>query len=81
MRRKGKREQEPVLVGRKAGAALRTWIEVRGEEPGLLFTRLDRARERGSLAGLSGEAIRRLVSTRARRGWRQAHRQATRPPT
>ncbi len=65
-RRKGKREREPVLVGKKAGEALRAWLEFRGDEPGPLFTRMDRARDRGVVAGLSGEAIRRLVSSRAR---------------
>ena len=65
-RRKGKREREPVLVGKKAGEALRSWLDVRGTEPGPLFTRLDRARNQGVVAGISGEAIRRLVSSRAR---------------
>ena len=39
---------------------------LRGEEPGPLFTRMDRARDRGTLAGISGEAVRQMVSSRAR---------------
>ena len=65
-RRKGKREREPVLVGRKTGAALAGWIQVRGEEPGPLFYRLDRARGGEPVEALSGEAVRRMVASRAR---------------
>lgn len=65
-RRKGRREREPVLVGRRAGDALRTWLALRDTGGGPLFTRLDQGQERGAALPLSGEAVRRLVARRAR---------------
>lgn len=63
-KRKGSRERQLVLISDRSAAALRRWLEVRGDGPGPLFVRLDRAR--GAHAGaLSGESVRKLLRTRA----------------
>lgn len=48
---KGRRQKEPLTVASPTAAALRAWIEVRGSEPGPLFTNLDRAHRRQRISG------------------------------
>lgn len=63
-KRKGKREREPVLIGKRAGDALAAWVQVRGPEPGPLLFRLDRARG-GARTPLTGDAVRIMLRARA----------------
>lgn len=59
---KGKTEPEPLSLGSEpARNALRAWVEARGNEPGPLFCRLDRAAGDGDLQRLSGDAVCRMV--------------------
>lgn len=60
-RRKGARTRQPLAVSERTAAAIVAWLAVRGDEPGALFHRLDRA---GDRSPLSGEAVRQLL-----RGW------------
>lgn len=57
---KGQDEKERVTLPEPVGRALAGWVELRGREPGALFTSLDRARK-GS-GRISGEGIRVLVA-------------------
>ena len=63
-KRKGHTERQAVLISARCADALRRWIDVRGSQPGPLFTRLDRAR--GVVASaITGEALRRMLLARA----------------
>jgi integrase/recombinase XerC len=55
---KGHTERSSCTVPPRAMAALVAWIQVRGDWPGPLFTRLDRA----STSRLSGESIRLIIA-------------------
>lgn len=57
-RRKGKRERSRVTVTAGTVEAIRRWLQVRGDAPGWLFHRTDRA---DVSTALSGESIRRLL--------------------
>lgn len=57
---KGSTEREWLTLAAVTSAALASWIEVRGHQPGALFTNLDRARK-GS-GRITGEAIRALLA-------------------
>lgn len=63
VRRKGRRELTRLSIGPKAEAALRAWLAARGDAPGAVFQRLDRAGKGGRL---SGEAVRLLLIARAK---------------
>jgi integrase/recombinase XerC len=59
---KGRRETEVLSVASApARDALREWIQARGNEPGPLFIRLDRAADDTALQRLSGDAVCRMV--------------------
>jgi integrase/recombinase XerC len=58
---KGKTEKSPMTVNNKTTLALAEWIRVRGDEPGPLFHRLDRARGDGPPGRLDGDSIAALV--------------------
>jgi len=59
---KGKREPEFLsLTSAPARDALREWIEARGNEPGPLFIRLDRAADGEHLERLTGDSVCRMV--------------------
>jgi integrase/recombinase XerC len=66
---KGKREKETLSIGSlPAKEALRDWIEARGDEPGPLFCRLDRAADPAAgLQRLSGDAVCLMVRRLSRR--------------
>jgi integrase/recombinase XerC len=57
---KGQSEKIKVTLNLAARAALAEWLLLRGDEPGPLFSRLDRARE-GGCTRLTGASIWRLV--------------------
>lgn len=63
---KGHRERRRVVVGPKAAASLRAWIESRGDWAGPLFVRVKGAGEPSTMGPLSGESVRLLVASRAR---------------
>jgi integrase/recombinase XerC len=64
---KGRRDKETLSLGSKpARDALAAWIVVRGDEPGPLFTRLDRA-SNGQLERLTGDSVCRMVRRLSRR--------------
>lgn len=59
---KGKREKSRLTLPAPTRTALREWVEVRGEGPGPLFLRLDRARgEGGSDNRLTGDGVAAIV--------------------
>jgi integrase len=62
-RRKGKRERSRVSVTAGTVEAIRRWLAVRGEAPGWLFVRTDRADDS---VPLSGESVRRLLRSWAK---------------
>jgi integrase/recombinase XerC len=66
----GKGQREPQLLSltsESARDALRQWIEARGNEPGPLFCRLDRAANSEPLERLTGDAVCRIVRKLSRR--------------
>lgn len=63
-RRKGHRERSAVTVGKGTVEALRRWLDRRGTEAGWLFFRTDRD---DRTRPLSGDGIRRLLASWARR--------------
>lgn len=63
-RRKGARTRQPLIVSERTAAAIVAWLAVRGDAPGALFHRLDRADHRDHL---TGESIRHILKTRAKR--------------
>jgi integrase len=62
-RRKGKRERSRVTITAGTVDAIRRWLAVRGEAPGWLFVRTDRADDSVPLAG---ESVRRLLRSWAK---------------
>ena len=64
--RKGKKEREPMLLGRLAAASLRAWLQVRGTDDAAapVFVRTRAAGEKPTR--LCGDAIRRMLATRAK---------------
>ena len=64
--RKAKRERTRLFLGPRGAASLHVWLDVRGDDPGPMFVRLDRARPRDRPARLTGEAVRRMLAKRAR---------------
>jgi integrase len=58
---------QDVYVGPQCMETIAAWLEVRGQEPGPLFIRLDKARDRDALEPLRGEAVGRMVGRRAQR--------------
>ncbi len=74
---KGKREKETLSIGSlPAIEALRDWIEARGNEPGPLFCRLDRAASGDGLQRLSGDAVCLMVRRLSRRAGFEKDREA-----
>ena len=57
-RRKGFKTRQPLLVSARTAEALTAWLQIRGDEPGYLFHRLDRAEHRDQMAG---ESMRHLL--------------------
>jgi integrase len=62
---KGKREPEWLTVSDRAAAAVRAWVAVRGDWPGPLFVRCDRASK--APERLDGHGVNELVKALARR--------------
>lgn len=60
VRGKGSSQKRPLSLPTPTAAALRDWLEVRGAEPGPLFTNLDRA---GKGSRLTGRSLCRIVAT------------------
>jgi site-specific recombinase XerD len=58
-------KQRLVPLSRSAGPFLAAWLELRGEAPGPLFCRIDRAGNLKVGGTLTGEAIRQLLARRA----------------
>lgn len=58
---KGKTDKVPKTVNTVTAAAIDRWIAARGQEPGALFTRLDRARDRTALQRITKSAVEKLV--------------------
>ncbi len=65
VRGKGKHGRVPVTLPEPTVAALRSWIEVRGAEPGPLFVGMSRGRPGGRLTGTSVARIIRQLGERA----------------
>jgi integrase/recombinase XerC len=64
---KGKGEKAPISLNHPTAAALSRWVDARRLAPGPLFVRLDRARPKGQLARLDGDAILELVAALGRK--------------
>lgn len=60
VRRKGYADRVPMTIGSLTAAALRRWIETRGNQDGPLFTNFDRARK-SDRQRLTGTSINRIV--------------------
>ncbi len=58
-------KQRLVPLSRSVGPFLAAWLELRGEAPGPLFCRIDRAGNLKVGGSLTGEAIRQLLARRA----------------
>ncbi len=58
-------KQRLVPLSPSAGPFLAAWLELRGEAPGPLFCRIDRAGNLNVGGSLTGEAIRQLLARRA----------------
>jgi integrase/recombinase XerC len=65
--RKGRRIKIARTITPAIAEALTAWLEFRGPADGPLFTRLDVNRDESRLERISGEAIRRITHTAARR--------------
>jgi integrase/recombinase XerC len=64
--RKGHRQRKPVLISTNTAAAIARWVEVRGQEPGPLFYRLDRDVAAQDRRPLQGQALAGVVGAWAR---------------
>ena len=65
---KGRTQRIPRTLNKPTLLALSRWVDVRGTEPGPLFTRMDKARPKGQeLHSLNGESVRRIVNGLGRR--------------
>jgi integrase/recombinase XerC len=64
---KGKAEKAPMTLNARTLLALAEWTAARGIEPGALFVRMDKARPKGQLARLDGDAIHLVVGQLGRK--------------
>jgi integrase/recombinase XerC len=64
---KGKGEKTPLTLNTPTTLALSHWLDVRGSAPGPLFVRLDKARPKGELARLDGDALHLVVGQLGRK--------------
>lgn len=74
---KGKTERQEIILPEMTVAALQEWLDVRGDEPGPLFTNLDRA---GKGDGrLTGRSVHRIIQSLGKKiGYEDLHPHALR---
>lgn len=58
---KGKGAKVPITINNPTVVAMEKWILTRGQEPGPLFVRLDRARDKTRLQSIDGDSLRKLT--------------------
>lgn len=64
---KGKGEKTPLTLNAPTLLALSRWLDVRGSAHGPLFVRLDKARPKGELTRLDGDALHLIVGELGRK--------------
>jgi integrase len=64
--RKGKKERQQMVVGRRAAESLAAWLRIRGDHAGPVFVRLHCRALPEDATALSGEAVRQMLRQRAK---------------
>ena len=60
---KGQRSRAPIRLNKQTLLALSVYLDLRGNQPGPLFVRLDRARDSSQLQRLDGKGIHKAIAT------------------